>query len=465
MSLDAQKLMEAKTKLFAPAQDLMEGTWKDHMDAIREAKPEIDDFTLATTAICLENTRRWIKNLDETTRSTAIGSFIHFGFDMISAIMPSLIAHEIVSVQPMSRRVGEIFFLEFLYGSNKGNIAANSKMFAYDVTGNSNIHYSDEVIPSEACTAMSGTQTVLTGQLAYTPIRPATVTITAGIHSVTDTGSNTWGGYGTGAIDYNTGIFNVTWTTAPGSGSSVTPTATYRFNMEQNPALIPEVLLNINSVPVTARTRKLRSLFTLDASFDVEQAFGKNIENELSVALASEVRQEIDSEIQQDLLDFSQNGGAQAISWPKTAPSGVSYRNHKFTLIDKLVEGSNNIFKATRRAVGNYILAGVDFCTQIEQLESRFKAEGKIQPGPHYIGVLDGKWKVYKNPNLPATEAVMGYKGDLFLESCYVYAPYMPLYTTQPIMLDDFVTRKGMATSYGTQSVNPKFLCHATITS
>jgi hypothetical protein len=459
--VNTQKLMEAKSKLFAPAEELMEGIWKDHIQAIREAKPDVDELTLATTAICLENVRRKIMRLEETTRTSNIGSFIHYGFDMIAAVMPSLIAHEIVSVQPMSRRIGEVFFLEFLYGNTKGDIQANSKMFAYDVAGNSKIHYSDEWVYNESEGPVGSGDTTLTGVSAYTPVRPGTFTLYIGSKVITDNGQNVLVGDGSGTIDYVLGTYTANFA-AP--GAAYVATSTYKFNMEMNPSLIPQVILNISSLPVTANTRKIRSLFTLDAAFDIEQAFAKNTENELSIALASEVRQEIDSEIQADLLAFSQTGGADSESWPVTPPSGVSYRNHKFTLIDRLVKASNNIFKATRRAVGNYIIAGVDACTQIEQLESRFKPEGKVMPGPHYIGVLDGKWKVYKNPNFPALEMVMGYKGDLFLETCYVYAPYMPLYATQPIMLDDFTTRKGLATSYGTKSINPKFLCHFTVT-
>jgi hypothetical protein len=51
----------------------------------------------------------------------------------------------------------------------------------------------------------------------------------------------------------------------------------------------------------------------------------------------------------------------------------------------------------------------------------------------------------------------MGYKGGTFLEAGYVYAPYIPLYTTPMIVLDDFVGRKGLATQYGKKMVNPRF--------
>jgi hypothetical protein len=51
----------------------------------------------------------------------------------------------------------------------------------------------------------------------------------------------------------------------------------------------------------------------------------------------------------------------------------------------------------------------------------------------------------------------MGFKGMNFLEAGYVYAPYIPLYTTPTIVLDDFIGRKGLATQYGKKALNPLF--------
>ena len=38
-----------------------------------------------------------------------------------------------------------------------------------------------------------------------------------------------------------------------------------------------------------------------------------------------------------------------------------------------------------------------------------------------------------------------------------MYAPYIPLYTTPIVVLDDFVGRKGMATQYGQRAINARF--------
>ena len=58
----------------------------------------------------------------------------------------------------------------------------------------------------------------------------------------------------------------------------------------------------------------------------------------------------------------------------------------------------------------------------------------------------------------------MGYKGASYLDAGYVYAPYMPLYATPTQVLDDFIFRKGLATSYGQVMLNNKLYAKGNIT-
>lgn len=71
-------------------------------------------------------------------------------------------------------------------------------------------------------------------------------------------------------------------------------------------------------------------------------------------------------------------------------------------------------------------------------------------------------WTIYKDPFFGQGQAqprigLIGFKGSSFLDSGYVYAPYIPLYTTPTIVMDDFKGRKGMATQYGKRAVNARF--------
>jgi hypothetical protein len=92
--------------------------------------------------------------------------------------------------------------------------------------------------------------------------------------------------------------------------------------------------------------------------------------------------------------------------------------------------------------------------------------------GPHKSGRLNSSWDIFKDPfgfpvsggTARANNFIVGYKGSEFLEAGLVYAPYIPLYTTPLVVLDDFKARKGLATQYGVKVVNPKFYTSGYIT-
>ncbi len=66
------------------------------------------------------------------------------------------------------------------------------------------------------------------------------------------------------------------------------------------------------------------------------------------------------------------------------------------------------------------------------------------------------KWDVYVDPYFLRNVILVGRKGSSFLESGYVYAPYVPLQVTPTIFgTEDFVPRKGVMTRYAKKMVKP----------
>lgn len=58
------------------------------------------EHTRNVMAVLFENQSQYLQNLNEETRSTNVGSFMKFVFPVLRRVWPSLIANEIVSVQP-----------------------------------------------------------------------------------------------------------------------------------------------------------------------------------------------------------------------------------------------------------------------------------------------------------------------------------------------------------------------------
>ena len=72
------------------------------------------------------------------------------------------------------------------------------------------------------------------------------------------------------------------------------------------------------------------------------------------------------------------------------------------------------------------------------------------------VGTLSKKLDIFVDPYFIRNVILVGRRGSSFLESGYVYAPYVPLQTTPTIFgVEDFVPRKGVMTRYAKKMVRP----------
>jgi hypothetical protein len=457
-------ISEAKVNQFLSENtQLAEGQWKKFCDGIQ------DPWLKGCVARLLENTKSFFMNLDETTRTVQIGDFEKYAFPLVRAIFPELIASRLVSVQPMQGPVSLVFYLDFVYGTTKGNITKGNKMFDSIGLGPNTQNYTSEVVEGETVSTTDfAANAQITGTLAFTPIRPGTVQITDGTLLITDDGNGVLtgdtGSGGAKTVNYMTGALDFSFGTDPAAPIL----ATYEYDMEAN-TNIPEVDLVLVQSPVTARPRKLRTRWSLESAFNLRALHGLEAETELTAAVGSEIRFEIDREIIQTLVSVAFAGADFNVS----SVGQESYSERKLALVDTFVSHNNKIFKQTGRGTGSWIVCGVNVANIIEALPGFVRVPVPVGvKGPHLCGRLNGQWEVYKDPFMPATASgalgdngyLVGYRGTSFLEAGLVYAPYIPLYTTPTIVLDDFIGRKGLATQYGKKLVNAKFYTKGRIT-
>ena len=82
--------------------------------------------------------------------------------------------------------------------------------------------------------------------------------------------------------------------------------------------------------------------------------------------------------------------------------------------------------------------------------------ENKGTVGAVNVGSISKKFDVYVDPYFLRNVVLVGRKGGSFLESGFVYAPYVPLQVTPTIFgTEDFVPRKGVMTRYAKKMVRP----------
>lgn len=249
--------------------------------------------------------------------------------------------------------------------------------------------------------------------------------------------------------------------------------------------IIPEIDIKIESISVTATSRRLKARWTPELAQDLQAYHSLDPEVELTQILSEQIAVEIDAEILTDLLTQANGAnlfwsrapgkyvnkltGAAALK-ANTLSSGPSFagtaRDWYETLIETIIDASNTIQRKTLRGSANFIVVGPDVATILESTNlysAAYALDGSSQVGgmtigTQKIGSLSNRFQVYKSPNFPRNKILVGYKGGSYLETGYVYAPYVPLIVTPTLYAaEDFTPRKGVMTRYGKKMVRADF--------
>ena len=426
-----------------------------------------DKYTRSCTAVLLENQR--LIN-ESSTDSGDVAQFKRISIPLVRRIYPQLIANKVVSVQPLLGPTGLVYYLRFRYGSNKGAVRGASKSgFPGDdanslqqlASGDANlsVYYSHQFVENETQTDAGG-DTTSVFVLEHTPVLPGTVTGTVYNGTVaTDTfvidmeGTFTFSTvdhgspYATGGtLDVTAGEIEITWSGDPGANSVV---VSYEYNMECNQDL-PEVNLVVESEEIAAKTRKLKAVWSYEAQQDLRSQHNLDAEAELTAVLAQEINLEIDREV---LGDLRNNAGTVA-SWDFNTALGDTIKEKYESLYVKVVEVSNVVHRKTLRGGCNWLVTSPEVASIFETATAGFAPAPSetftSSLGIQYVGTVNNRWRLYKDPLFPSGQILMGYKGDSYMDSGYFYCPYVPL-TQTPVVLDpeSFCPRKGILTRYG----------------
>lgn len=223
----------------------------------------------------------------------------------------------------------------------------------------------------------------------------------------------------------------------------------YEYDLECNVDL-PEVNLVVESETITAKTRKLKAVWSFEAQQDLRSQHNIDAEAELTQVLAKEINLEIDREI---ISDLRVNAGTVA-SWDFATALGDTIKEKYESLYVKVVEVSNIIHRKTLRGGANWMVTSPEVASIFETATAGFapapSSNFESSLGIQYVGTVNNRWKLYKDPLFPRGSILMGYRGDSYMDSGYFYCPYVPL-TQTPVVLDpdSFCPRRGVLTRYG----------------
>tara|TARA_R100001440_G_scaffold6147_1_gene12790 strand:+ start:2550 stop:4307 length:1758 start_codon:yes stop_codon:yes gene_type:complete len=244
----------------------------------------------------------------------------------------------------------------------------------------------------------------------------------------------------------------------------------------ENTENIPEIDIKVDSIAITAQTKKLKAKWTPELGQDLNAYHNLDAEVELTSILSEQIALEIDREILADLVNGATAGtfywsrspglfvdrstGAE-LGATSAAPDFTGTVSEWYeTLIETINDVSAQIHRKTLRGGANFVVVSPEVANILE-FTAGFRANvtadaerGEI--GAVKVGSLNRKFDVIVDPYFPRNVVLVGRKGSSFLESGYVYAPYVPLQTTPTIFgPEDFVPRKGVMTRYAKKMVRP----------
>ena len=372
--------------------------------------PISDKHRQAVTATLLENTENALKEGSSYSPGSLLseaetGPVNHTGevqnydpvlISLVRRAMPNLVAYDIAGVQPMTGPTGLIFAMRSNYVDGANNSVKTEAFY------------------NEAETDFSGagTDAGATGNAATA--NTGTGMATSAAEQLGSTGGGDFG----------------------------------------------EMSFQIDKVSVTAKSRALKAEYTTELAQDLKAIHGLDAETELANMLSAELLAEINREVVRTVYNSAVTGS------PDTASAGTfnldvdangRWTVEKFKgLMFQIEKEANAIAKATRRGKGNIILCSSDVASALQMAGvldyTPALNSNNLNPddtGNTFVGVLNGRFRVYIDPYAGSNYMVVGYKGSSAFDAGLFYCPYVPLQMVRAVGENSFQSKLGFKTRYG----------------
>jgi hypothetical protein len=259
-----------------------------------------------------------------------------------------------------------------MYANTKGKITEGTvisqitRVWPEDAQINGAIEYSTETVTDE--TVVVSIDVDATFVLDWKPVKTGTLSYLsnrAGNAAISDDAAGkviyTVAGTEIGTIDYTTGVVTILEAYLPDVPQD--DIVSYEVDLTTAPLTAPAIKTEVTTITLTARPRKLKSFFSLDAAYDLYTTQNVDLQQLLQETSTNEIRAEIDAEILNDMLN---SGTSLTISFNQPTPTGVSKYEHYRAFSQIIVEAANKIYNKTRRVTGNIVIVGLNAANILE---------------------------------------------------------------------------------------------------
>ena len=377
------------------SQDLLEGRWTDTKDALLEG---LQGSKRNSMSVILENTRKYLKE-NASAGSTASGNIATLNrviLPVIRRVMPTVIANELVGVQPMTGPVSQIHTLRVRYAQS----LTDNSLAATSVTAGQ-----EALSPFTIATAYSTVPQAQTTASGYTGNNTATMEGTGGKQISIQILKQ--------AVEAKTRKLQARWTFESAQdaqamhGIDVEAEIMAALAQEITAEIDQEILLSLSTLAATEYTYNQATVSGTATFVGDEHAALAVLINRVANLIAQRTRR-------------------GAGNWAVVSSAALTV----------LQSATTSAFARTT--------------------EGTFEAPTNTK----FVGTLNGAMRVFVNSYAPDTQSVLvGYKGSSEADAPAFYCPYIPLMssgvvldpsTFEPVV--SFMTRYGFVELTNTAS-------------
>ena len=369
------------------SQVLLESRWDETKDALLEG---LKGTRRSTMGVVLENTRKGLLNENATAGSTSAGNIATLNrviLPVIRRVMPTVIANELVGVQPMTGPVGQIHTLRVRY--------------AQSLTDNS----------AAATSVTAGEEALSPFKIAQAYSRTSSATATAASYTGADTA------------------------TLEGNGG------------KQISVQILRQAVEAKSRKLQARwtfeaAQDAQSQHGIDVEAEIMAALAQEITAEIDQEILLSLRTLAATEFTYNQAAVS---GTATYVGDEHAALAVLINRVANLIAQRTRRGAGNWAVVSSAALT--VLQSATTSAFARTTEGTFEAPTNTK----FVGTLNGAMRVFVDSYAPDTQAVLvGYKGSSETDAAAFYCPYIPLMssgvvldpaTFEPVV--SFMTRYG----------------------
>ena len=435
--------MENKTLLekYAPRLQVSESVYN------KATGETMDNARKACVAMVLDNETKFLNEAFSNsvgTQRADLGAWKKFCLNLTTVALPTLIAHDLVIVNPMASYSGYITYVKYTAGTNKGQTKQGEVFNDPFRLGKVDVNYTGSAVVETVKLASGEASKEVT--LAWTPVVANAFGEGKTVKFIPEEGEPSFLEVVDGKV------------TVPADGKIA-----YMYDniiIPQND--LPVVNAEIANLSLVAKARRVAIYYSQIAAFQAKQDYGFDLGDQLAEKACGQLAYEIDTEITDLLINNAVED--EELVWSKTIPTGISKAQHYEGFAEIVDIAGSKIYAKTKRFAPTYMLCARNVLNVLGFLNGFKAASVSHINGPYLAGTLNGL-KVFVTPNIEDGKFVLGVNGDDFMSSAAVYAPYMAVVPTQLLGYADGGMSQGFSTLYALEMLNPDLLIAGRITS